>query len=74
MNGMAQDTLITYHVNGKIKEQGLHKDNVRQGIWKKYYTNGNMESVGEYYDRYDDPETGEIIHLKKWSVEGLLYE
>ena len=34
-----------YYPDGKVKETGEYSDNIRIGIWKYYYDNGNAEKI-----------------------------
>jgi len=42
-----QGPAIFYHYNGSIARTGQYTDNRMTGLWKKYYTNGDIESFGK---------------------------
>ena len=37
-----------YFKNGKLKEEGWVKNNLKSGYWKFYYTNGNLKKEGHF--------------------------
>ena len=41
-NGVLIDTLFVYHKNGRIKEKGLLKNNLKNGWWLSYDEQGNL--------------------------------
>lgn len=37
-----------YYENGKIKEKGLIQNGLQVGVWKSYYPNTKLKSIGKY--------------------------
>jgi antitoxin component YwqK of YwqJK toxin-antitoxin module len=59
LEGIAQ----YYYGNGKMREEGVYQNNVRQGKWTFYYQNGNVQKVYEYVN-------GEPTVLEAYSSSG----
>jgi antitoxin component YwqK of YwqJK toxin-antitoxin module len=49
-DGVKDGPSRTFHINGKIKEDGGHRDGKRDGLWKTWHDNGQLEGQGEFLD------------------------
>ncbi len=54
--GLKQKDWTFYYDDGKIKSQGVFKDNKKTGNWKFHFKNGKIEQEGKYTN---DKQTGE---------------
>jgi antitoxin component YwqK of YwqJK toxin-antitoxin module len=79
-----QNAWIEFHFDGEAKGKGNYKDDLKNGIWKYYHTNGKLEQEGKY-NKYGRPtgvwkwyyESGNILREENYldgKREGLLQE
>ncbi|RLD63579.1 MAG: hypothetical protein DRJ01_03360 [Bacteroidetes bacterium] len=45
---------IFYYGNKQISSEGMMKDGKPEGLWKSYYVNGNLKSIGKWYNNQLD--------------------
>ncbi len=48
VKGSLEGEAIAYHLNGKVSEKGMYKNNNKTGEWKEYYDNGKVKAEGKY--------------------------
>jgi len=46
--GERQGAWKEFYLSGKILAEGNYKDNIKIGLWKYYFQNGNLEQIGSY--------------------------
>jgi hypothetical protein len=59
------DTLKTYYSNGKIKEEGVVKDDLKIGWWSYYDSIGTLMRKDEYKIIYNKPFANQTISYNK---------
>ena len=63
-NQLKQGMWITFHPNGKIKQEGTYKDDKRHGYFKDYTENGDLIRVVKYVNDVEQPGAEEIQKLQ----------
>jgi hypothetical protein len=56
---------FSFHSNGNLKEEGLIKLGVREGLWKQYYSDGAVRWIGSYEEGEIDPPTADSTFITK---------
>ena len=49
-------TVVEFHDNGQLKEQGFLKDGKLYGPWEFYYKNGQLKQKGSFVGRKPDEQ------------------
>ena len=49
-------TVVEFHDNGQLKEQGFFKDGKLYGPWEFYYKNGQLKQKGSFVDGKPDEQ------------------
>ncbi len=64
----------SYHINGKIKSEGLYKSNQPMGVWKYYHRNGNLKMTGALKNNSNYGLWSYYFENGSKNMEGELYE
>lgn len=46
--GKQKSSEKTFHPDGKVKVEGMYQNGLRNGVWKAYFPNGDLQSVRNY--------------------------
>jgi len=65
------DREVVYYANRHVKMDGDYKNELREGIWKAWYENGNLWSVGEYKEGKRNGEGIYYYDNGKKNIEGM---
>jgi hypothetical protein len=55
----------SFHSNGSLKEEGVIKSGLREGLWKQYYSDGSIRWIGSYSEGEIDPPTADSTFIAK---------
>lgn len=72
-SNLKQGLWVKFATNDKTKvlEEGNYKDNKKEGIWKEYYSNGNLKSEITYVNNKPDGYAKLYYESGKLSEEGM---
>ena len=62
-NNLRQGRWYTFYDNGKVKQEGIYKDDKKEGFFKEYAENGDLVSVWKYSKDIKVEEAEEVTKL-----------
>ena len=64
-------TVVDFHDNGQLKEQGFFKDGKLYGPWEFYYKNGQLKQKGSFVGRKPDEQYESYFESGQLSFKGF---
>lgn len=62
--GLKQGLWVSFHPNGRIREEGTYRNDRKNGYFKEYTENGDLIRVVKFVDDVLQPDAAEILKLQ----------